>query len=198
MDMKNRLASARKNLTISSSSTRRTANLNGSETHVRTNRNSRGACSHDVVSKPFTTLGPLSSATSVKVAPRLKKPSKPPVNNENAASKRFRVTFRIGGVQRILPNMRGYAKERAMGTQLLKKISSINATAPREDAVRTGVMTREWIRSSRNSRKVDEKVVTSAPAREPRPKATRVAANAISMNFMPNQLDSMLFRAGLR
>jgi hypothetical protein len=41
-------------------------------------------------------------------------------------------------------------------------------------------------------------VVTTAPAREPRPKTTRVAPNAISMNFMPNQLHSVLFRARVR
>lgn len=94
--------------------------------------------------------------------------------------------------------MKGYAKERAMGTQLLKKISSVRATAPREDAVRTGVITRELIMSNRNCRKGDEDVVTNAPAREPRPKATRVAPNAISMNFMANELHSVLFRAGVR
>ena len=82
--------------------------------------------------------------------------------------------------------------------QLLRKISNINATAPREYAARTGVVTRELIRSSRNSRKVDERAVTSAPAREPRPKATRVAPNALSMNFMANQLVSALFDAGVR
>jgi len=196
--MKNRLASARRNPTISSPSARRTANLNGSATHERTNRNSRGACTHEVASKPFTMLGPLSSATSVKVAPRLKKPSKPPVNNENAVRKRIRVTFWMGGVQRTLPNIKGYEKDRATGMQLLRKMSSITATAPREDATRTGVMTLELIRSSRNSRKVDESTVTNAPAREPRPKATRVAPNAISMNFMVNQLDSTLFDAGVR
>jgi hypothetical protein len=78
--------------------------------------------------------------------------------------------------------------------QLLKKISNINVTAPREDAARTGVVTRDLIRSSKISRKVDERAVTSAPARDPTPKATRVAPNAISMNFMVNQSDS----AGVR
>ena len=196
--MSNRLVSARKNLTISSPPTRWTANLNGSETHTRTNRNSSGACTHDVASKPFTVLGPLSSATSVRVAPRLKKPNKPPVNNEKVASKRIMMAFRMGGVQRTLPKVKGYKKERATGMQLLRKMSSITASAPMEDAARTGVMTRELIRSSRNSRKVDERMVISAPAREPRPKATRVAPNAISMNFMVNQLDSTLFGAGVR
>jgi hypothetical protein len=104
----------------------------------------------------------------------------------------------MGGVQRTLPNIKGYEKDRATGMQLLRKMSSITATAPREDATRTGVMTLELIRSSRNSRKVDESTVTNAPAREPRPKATRVAPNAISMNFMVNQLDSTLFDAGVR
>jgi len=108
------------------------------------------------------------------------------------------MTFRIGGVQRALPNIKGYRRERAMGMQLLRKMSSITATAPREYAARTGVVTRELIRSSRISRKVDERAVTSAPAREPRPKATRVAPNAISMNFMVNQSDSVLFGAGVR
>jgi len=193
--MKRRLVSSRKSLTISSPRTRRTANLNGSETHARTNRNSKGACTNDVASKPFTVLRPLNSATSAKVAPRLKKPSKVPVNNENAASRRIMIAFRMGGVQRTLPNIRGYKKERATGIQLLKKISNTAATAPRENAARTGVMTRELIRNSRNSRKVDERRVTSAPAIEPRPKATRVAPNAISMNFMANQLDSNSFDA---
>ena len=196
--MKNRLSSARKNLTISSPLTSRTANLNGSETHARTNRNSRGACSHDVASKPFTVLGPLSSSTSVKVAPRLKKPSKPAVKNENALSSRIMLTFRMRGVQQTLPNIKGYAKERATGTQLLKKISNITATAPREETARTGVITRELIRSNRNSRKVDEKAVTTAPAREPRPKTTRVAPNGISMNFMANQLHSVFFHTRVR
>jgi len=192
-DMKRRLASARKSLTISSPRTRRTANLNGSETHARTNRNSKGACTHDVASKPITVLGPLNSATTAKVAPRLKKPSKPPVNSENPASRRLRVVSRMGGVQRTLPNIRGYKKERATGIQLLKKISNITATAPRENAARTGVMTRALMRNSRNSRKVNERTVISAPAMEPRPKATRVAPNPISMNFMANQLDSKSF-----
>lgn len=188
--MKNRPASARKNPTISSPSTRRRANLNGSATHERTNRNSRGACTHDVASKPFTVLEPLSSATSVRVAPRLKKPSKPPVNKENAVRRRVRVTFRMGGVQRTLPNIKGYKKDRVAGMQLLRNMSSITATVPRDDAARTGVVTRELIRSSRNSRKAGERAVTSVPAREPRPKATRVAPNAISMNFMANRSDS--------
>ena len=196
--MRSRFASARKNLTISSHPNRRAANLNGSETHARTNRNSRGACTHDVASNPFTMPMPLSSATSVKVAPRLKKPSKPPVSNENAASKRIMTTFRMGGVQRTLPNINGYKKERTTGTQLLKKISNITASDPSENAARTGVVARELIRSSMNPRKVEEKAVTSAPAMEPRPKATRVAPNAISMNFMANQLDSTLFDAGAR
>jgi len=196
--MRNRSPSVRKNLTTSSPFPRRTANLNGSETHARTNKNSRGACTHDVASKPFTMLGPLSSSTSVKVAPRLKKPSKPAVNNENAVSRRIMTVFLMGGVQRTLPNIKGYEKESATGTQLLKKISSITATAPREDAVRTGVITRELIRSNRNSRKVDEKAVTTAPAREPRPKTTRVAPNGISMNFMANQLHSVFFHTRVR
>ena len=136
--MKKRLASACKNLAISFASIRLRANLSGSETHANTNRNSRGACTHEDASKPFTMLGPLSSATSVKVAPRLKKPTKPPVNNENAVRKRIRVTFRRGGVQRTLPNIQGYRKESATGMQLLRKMISTTATAPWEDAARYG------------------------------------------------------------
>ena len=193
--MKRRLASARKKRTISSPRTRRTASLNGSETHTRTNRNSKGACIHDVASKPFTVLMPLNSATSVKVAPRLKKPSKLPANNENAASRRIMITFRMGGVQRTFPNIKGYRKERATGIQLLKKISNITVTVPREKAARTGVMTRKLMRNSRNSRKVGERTIINAPAMDPRPKATRVAPRAISMNFMANQSGSKSFDA---
>ena len=81
--------------------------------------------------------------------------------------------------------------------QLLKKISNISATAPRENAARTGVTTRELIRNSRNSWNAGERAVMVAPAREPRPKATRVAPNAISTNFMANQIDSMSFNEGV-
>lgn len=196
--MKSRLASARKNLTISSPPTRRTANLNGSETHTRTNRNSKGACTHEEKRKPFTVLGPLSTATSINVAPRLKKPITLDVNIENAASRRIRVGFGIGGVERSLPSTRGYANERATGMQLLKKMRNITATDPREAAARTGVVTREMIKTNRSSRKPDEEAVTSAPAREPRPKATRVAPNAISMNFMVNSMGFQFFGEGVR
>ena len=82
--------------------------------------------------------------------------------------------------------------------QLLRKMISTTATAPWEDAARTGVMTRDLIMSKRNSRNADERAVTSVPARVPRPKATRVAPNAISMNFMANQLSSTSFDAGVR
>jgi hypothetical protein len=143
-------------------------------------------------------LEPLSSATSVKLAPRLKKPTKPPVNNEKAVSSRVMVAFGMGGVQRTLPNTQGYKKERATGMQLLRKMISITAIAPMEDAARTGVMIRELIRSRSASRKADERAVTSAPARDPRPKATRVAPNAISMNFMANQLASVVSCTGVK
>jgi len=46
-----------------------------------------------------------------------------------------------------------------------------------------------------NVRNCGEDAVMSAPASEPRPKATRVAPNAISMNFMFNTAGSGLLRA---
>lgn len=195
--MKTSLVSARRSPTISSPFTGRRVNLNGSATHARTSRNSSGACIHDVRSKALTTAAPLISSRSMRVAPRLKKPNRAAVNNENAVSKPFLREALSGGVQRTFPIIRGYANERATGMQLLKKINNIRASLPKSVAARTGARTRTPIRINTNSRKVKEKAVTSAPAMEPRPKATRVAPNAISMNFMANPLSTDLLPAGV-
>jgi len=196
--MKRGLRSARSSLTISSPFACRRVNLSGSAMHARTSRNSRGACSHDVCSRALTEAVPLISSISIRVAPRLKKPNRAAVNNENAVSKPFLSDVRRGGVQRTFPIISGYAKERATGMQLFKKISSIMASLPKSVAARTGATIRKRIRINMNSRKVKEKAVRSAPAREPRPKATRVAASAMSMNLMANPLSTDLLAGRLR
>lgn len=170
----------------------------GSATPVRTKKNSRGACNQDVASNPVTALRPFRLTTTVRVPPKLKKPSTPAVNNENAISKRLLTVPVIGGVQCTLPIMNGYTNESMTGMQLFKKTSSISDTWPKADAARTGPMTREVIKSNRNARNVDDVSVPSAPAREPRAKATRVAPNAISMSFMGEPSNSLLLGLGVK
>ena len=195
--MRRSLESVRRGLRISSPFTGRRVNRNGSATHDRTKRNSRGACTQEVRNSVLTTAGPLISSTSMRVAPRLKKPSRAAVKTENAVSKPFLSGVRSGGVQRTFPIIRGYANERATGMQLFKKINDIRASLPKPVAARTGATTRKPIRINMNSRKGKEMAVTSAPAREPRAKATRVALNAISMNFMASPLSTGLLPVGV-
>ncbi len=195
--MKSKFKSARRSSTNRSRSTFRNPSLSGSATHKRTNKNSIGPWTTEVTKNRLTTAGPLSSSTSIRVAPRLKNPTKLPVSNEQAMSSRFAVALRRGGSHRNLPIIQGYRKERATGTQLFKKISNMTAIPPRAVAARTGAMTRELMRSTRKSRNVNEYAVSAAPAKEPRPKATRVAPNAISMNFMCSSSVFILFRGGV-
>ena len=104
----------------------------------------------------------------------------------------------MGGVQRALPIMNGYAKESMTGMQLFAKTSNINAIWPKAEVARTGPMIREVIRRSRNVRNVCEATVTNPPAKVPRAKATRVAPNAISTSFMGVSSNSMLGASGVR
>jgi len=124
------LASARRDLTISEPFRGRRANLNGSATHARTKRNSSGPCTHDLHSRAVAKSTPLTSATSMRVAPRLKKPTKPPAKRENPASKRFLDAAWSGGVQCTFAIIRGYTKESVTGMQLFKKISNVRARVP--------------------------------------------------------------------
>ena len=195
--MKRSLVSARKNRTISSPFRGRRVNLSGSATHARTSRNSRGPCSHELRSKALSKVGPPIFWTSMRVAPRLKKPNRPPVNNENAVSKLFLRDARRGGVQLTFPIISGYAKERITGTQLFRKINSMRESLPNSVATRTGPTIRKLMRSSMKSRKVREDAVTNAPASAPRPNATRVTPNAISINFMVDPSSSTLLCAGV-
>ena len=165
---------------------------------MSTKKNSKGACSHDVVSNRVIPPVPPRFATSVRVAPRLKKPSTPAVNNEKAMSNRPLVLVVMGGVQCTLPIMSGYAKESVTGMQLFKKTSNINAIWPKANVARTGLMIRDVIRSNRNVRNAGEAEVTSTPAREPRAKATRVAPNALSTSFMVDASRSTHFDSGVR
>ena len=195
--MKSKFKSPRSSSTNRSWSTSCNPKRKGSATHNRTKKNSKGPWTTEVTNKRLTMAGPLSSSTSIRVAPRLKNPTRLPVSNEKAVSRRFAVALRRGGSQRTLPITQGYTKERATGTQLLKKISNVTAIPPRAVAARTGATTRELIKSSRKPRNVNEYAVSAAPAKEPRPKATRVAPNAISMNFMASISAFVLFHWGV-
>jgi len=173
-------------LAILSPSLVRNVNLNGSATQASTSRNSSGAWTHEVRSNASTALEPLMSSTSIRVAPRLKNPNKPPVKRENALSSRRLRTGFMGGVQRTFTMIRAYRKERTTGMQLFRKIRDTRAMPPHSLTVRTGPMTRILTRASMNTRNPKENAVRRAPASDPTPKAARVAPNAISMNFMGN------------
>ena len=137
-------------------------------------------------------------AMSIKVAPRLKKPSNPAVSKESRVSRRRMVVLLMGGVQWILPIINGYANERISGMQLFEKIRNTNAAGPKADVALTGRMIREVISMSRRVRKVGDTAVNKAPAIEPRTKAPRVAPNAISTSFMGGTSDFMKVRPEVR
>jgi hypothetical protein len=182
--MKRISRSARRNPTTSSSPTRFRTILNGSATHSKTNKNSKGACTQDAPRRRFNIAGPPTSKTSIRVAPRLKKPTRPPVSDEKAISKRFLVGPRMGGVHRTFAIMKGYRKESTTGMQLFAKMSSKTATPPRVLAPRTGPRARALNSKSISSRNVKDDAISSAPAREPKAKDAAVAPNAKSTNFI--------------
>lgn len=184
MQMNSSFRSARRDPTIPLTPDRRSTILSGSATHTSTDRNSNGACTHEAKSKRVNNVKPPISETSVKVAPRLKKPSKPAVSNENAVSKKCRVGSRIGGVHRTFAIIQGYRKENTTGTQLFAKTSNITVTLPKALAARTGTMALVLSRNAINSRNSKENAIRNVPASEPVKKASRVAPNALSMNFM--------------
>lgn len=186
--MKSIFMSARRNLLIAVPSIRCHANLSGSATHIRTNRNSKEACSQDVASKRLTSAEPASCEASIRVAPRLKKPINPPANSENVANRRWMVRGRIAGVHRTFPIIRAYRNESATGTQLFVKTSSVTATPPKALAACTGAMARVLNRNAMNSRNVGKNATANAPAEEPRANANSVAPNALSMNLMGEAL----------
>ncbi len=182
--MKRIFRSARRNPTIRLPPIRFNTILNGSATHIKTNKNSKGACSQEAASKRFNIAGPPTSETSIRVAPRLKKPIRPPVNNEKPVSRRFLVEPRIGGVHRTFAIIKGYTKESTTGTQLFAKTSNMTATPPNALAPRTGAIARAFSKKVISSRNVKDEAVNSAPASEPMMKASAVAPNARSMNFI--------------
>ncbi len=171
--------------------------LSGSATQINTNRNSRGAWIHDVASKRFTNVKPLISDASIKVAPRSKNPSKPPVNNENTANKRTLVPPRMRGSHRTLAKIAGYRKESRTGTQLFKNTSSVTATRPRVVAARRGLMARVVIKNIISSRSVAENAISKAPVTEPTAKASSVSPNALSTNLMANPTISAPLNQGV-
>ena len=176
--------SARRDASISSLPIRLNATLSGSATQVRTNRNSKGACIHETATKRFNAVTPPTSITSVMVAPRLKKPIRPPVNNEKPVSRTFLVASRMGGVHLTFAIMNAYRKESATGAQLLAKTSSVSATPPKMLAPRTGPMTRAPSKKVIPVRNVGDDAISIAPASEPMMKASTVAPNARSMTLI--------------
>lgn len=196
--MKRIFKSARRNPTIRWAPIRFNTILNGSATHIKTNKNSKGACTQEAASKRFNIAGPLTSETSMRVAPRLKKPIRPPVNNEKPVSRRFLVEPRMGGVHRTFAIIRGYRKESTTGTQLFAKTNNMTATPPNALAPRTGAIARAFSRKTIPSRNVEDDAINSAPASEPMMKATAVAPNARSMNFIATTSNGVgfIFRGG--
>ncbi len=182
--MKSSLKSPRKDPIIPLPAVRSLAILSGSATQIKTNRNSSGAWIHDVANNRLTITHPPISEASINVLPRSKNPINPPANNEKAASKRLRVASRIGGSHRTLAIIAGYRKESNTGTQLFKKTSSVTAVPPRVVAARRGAMARDVSKNAMNLPNVVKKAISTAPAKEPRAKASSVAPNARSMNFM--------------
>jgi hypothetical protein len=181
--MKSIFKSVRRNPTISSPSTRFSTILNGSATHSKTNKNSKGACTQEAARRRFNIAGPPTSKTSIRVAPTLKKPIRPPVSDEKAVSKRFLVWSRMRGVHRTFAIMKGYRKESTTGMQLFAKTSSKTATSPRLPAPRTGARARTFSRKSIPYRNIKDDAMSSAPTREPKTKDAAVAPNAKSKNF---------------
>jgi hypothetical protein len=175
--------SLRRAISTSAGSIRFPANLVGSLTHTRTNRNSKGACTHDIASNRLSRGRPPVSQTSTKIAPRLRKPIKPPVSNENKRNNPLRVPLANGGFQRTLAIIHAYRKDSRGETQLFAKTRSTTAKPPYPVTIRTGATTRATSRVANSSRKGRRDAVTKAPTREPRKKAASVAANALSMNL---------------
>ena len=176
--------SPRRGLTVPLTPARFNTILSGSATQIRTNKNSNGACNHEVASNRFNIAGPPISETSIKIAPRLKNPISPPVNNEKPVSRIFLVEVRMGGVHRTFAIINGYRKESATGKQLFAKTSNITTTPPKALAPRTGAIARAFTRKTIPSRNTKDDAVSSAPANEPMTKAIVVAAKARSMNFI--------------
>jgi len=158
--------------------------LDGSATQTRTKKNSKGPCSHDVSNKRIKRVNPPSSDASINVAPRLKNPTKPPVNNENARNNQFLVRTRSGGVHRTFAIIKGYMKASTTGTQLFAKTRNITATSPRTLTARTGAMARVFSKNAMKLRSGAKKSVSNAPAKEPRRKAASVPPKALSTYFM--------------
>lgn len=126
----------------------------------------------------------LQAPTSINVAPKLKNPTKPPVNNENATSNQFLVRTRSGGVHRTFSIIRGYRKDNTTGMQLFAKMSSKTARSPTALAARTGKMARTLSKNAMKFRNGTRRAVTNAPAKEPRRKTASVPAKALSTYFM--------------
>jgi hypothetical protein len=158
--------------------------LDGSATQRRTKKNSKGPCSHDVSNKRIIRLNPPISDASINVAPRLKNPTKLPVNNENARNNQFLVRTRSGGVHRTLLIIKGYRKDKRTGRQLFAKMRSMTATSPTALAARTGMKARVFSRNTMKLRNGTKRAVINAPAKEPSRKARSVAPKALSMYFM--------------
>jgi hypothetical protein len=176
--------SPRNDPTIPSPPDRMPTILDGSATHRRTKKNSRGPCSHDVSNRRIKRVKPPSSDASINVAPRLKNPTKPPVNNENARNNRFLVRTRSGGLHRTFPIIAGYRKDSRAGTELFAKMSSMTAVSPAALAVRTGMIARVFSKNAIKSRNGAKREVTTAPANEPSRKAASVPPKALSTYFM--------------
>lgn len=183
-EMKSSFMSARSDPTIPSPPDRTPAILDGSATQTKTKKNSKGACTHDVANRRSNKVGPPSSNTSIRVAPRLKNPTKPPVNNENAVSNRFLACFRSGGVHRTFASIKGYKKASTTGTQLFAKTRNVTAASPRTLTARTGAMARVLSKNAMKPRNDAKRTVSKAPAKEPRRKAASVPPRALSMYFM--------------
>lgn len=188
--------SPRRSLTVPLPPDRFETVLSGSATQIRTNKNSNGACSHEAANKRFNIANPPISQTSIKVAPRLKNPISPPVNNEKPVSRIFLVEFPMGGVHRTFAIINGYRKESETGKQLFAKTSNITTTPPKALASRTGAIARAFTRKTIPSRNTKDDAVSSAPASDPMTKATVVATKARSMNFISTTSAEEFFFGG--
>jgi|GEM_PF-2503933 hypothetical protein len=178
--MRRSIMSARIDPTIPSLSDRLPTILDGSATQTRTKKNSNGPCSHDVSNKRIKRVNPPSSDASINVAPRLKNPTKPPVNNENVVSNWFLAWSRRGGVHRTFAIIRGYRKDNTTGTQLFAKMRSVTATSPTALAARTGMIARVFSKNAMKLRNGARRAVSNEPAKEPRMRAASVPPKALS------------------
>lgn len=169
------------NQDISALALSHSATLYGSATQRRINRNSSGACSHDVVSKRLILVKPPIFKTNATLAPRLKNPSKPAVNIEKVVSNKPRMSLEIGGFHLATTN--GNRKDNVTVMQLLKNTRNMTAKPPRALTYRTGATIRVEINETMSCRNVGENSVASPPTSDPIVKTANVTANALSKYF---------------